>query len=85
MYKRQPVDIVNVKIYPNPVSERLMVEATNLGPGLLFQIFNIQGKMELSGDLRNEAVNVAHLPPGLYFLEIKKQDGDILRSRFVKD
>lgn len=58
--------------YPNPVKDDLVVSVLPELIGRELEMMNIEGKRVLSQLLKstNQAINVQHLPAGVYFLEI---------------
>jgi len=58
--------------YPNPVKDVLVVSASPELIGHELEMMNVEGKRVLSQLLKssNQAINVQHLPAGVYFLEI---------------
>lgn len=58
--------------YPNPVKDVLVVSAAPELIGHELEMMNVEGKRVLSQLLKssNQAINVQHLPAGVYFLEI---------------
>lgn len=76
-----------IKTYPNPVGERLYISGIEALPfPLQFQIFDGLGKkVHCSSwhiDDLNQGLEVADLPPGLYFLQLSK-DGQFLASEKI--
>jgi len=65
------IDNVEVKIYPNPVSEKLMIST----PSAAFQnytLYNISGQVVLTNEINTKdvEVNVSALSKGLYLLKL---------------
>lgn len=63
-------DVLTLKVYPNPVKEKLFVEADNL---TAIEIYHISGKLVLQQQLNNESkieINVSELPAGSYLIKI---------------
>jgi hypothetical protein len=58
--------------YPNPVKDVLVVSVLPELIGRELEMMNVEGKRVLSQLLKstNQAINVQHLPAGVYFLEI---------------
>ena len=71
-------------IYPNPVSDKLVVEATETIEHL--EIYNLMGALVYSQkDCVNKAeVSVGDLPSGIYFLRLTTSSGTQVQ-RFVKE
>ena len=56
-----------VKIYPNPATDRIFVKSTeNIGS---YDIFNLQGQKVQSGKLNNDAIDI-NLSTGIYILNL---------------
>jgi hypothetical protein len=68
---------VTLRVYPNPVNDKLQI--TNYDSGEI-QISNIMGQILLSLPSYETAINVSHLPAGIYFLKV----GD-KTMKFVKE
>ena len=70
-----------VKVYPNPASETLYIDA-NGNEGADFTLFSVNGQVVgtkvLSG---NEAVDVSFLPDGLYFYTVTGKDNTVQRGK----
>lgn len=59
------ISAASIKLFPNPVADRLVVETTNAN--LPFVVHDNFGRKLLSG-ISNESLNVAGLANGVYFL-----------------
>ena len=70
------------KIYPNPITDWLNIEiAENINE---LNIYNVNGQLIQSiQQLQGNRVNVSQLENGVYFLEVKTENG-ILRKSFLK-
>ena len=72
--------ILKLKLFPNPTFNNLKI--TSSFEIHKIELFTINGKkIKLKDNLNN--INVAHLPPGLYFLKIYSEQKIIKRS-FIK-
>lgn len=80
----EEVDAINqnVKLFPNPIKDNLIIERTNQDYTSV-TIYNAMGQMVhqtyISGF--QESINLSHLPKGLYFVQI----GDNRSFKIVKD
>lgn len=63
-----------IKTYPNPVKDLLIIESEN--PGFEYQIVNIHGSVISNGIIRSssEEIDFNGFPPGTYFLKVEKQN-----------
>lgn len=61
-----------IKIYPNPVSEKLTIEIKDNSEIIFYQLINMNGKIVKSGDLRGNitAIDIEKFPPSIYTLKI---------------
>lgn len=71
-----PANNSKLKIYPNPVSEKLTVENVNDIPGLVFRLYNAQGAKLRTQKLQDTftRIDISNLAPGLYFYTIRNQN-----------
>lgn len=85
---KTPVVTINspeVKIYPNPVNDQLIIQHTEellvvklfSNSGQLLQIFPVKNEQETRLNLRNQA-------PGLYFMRILFENGSHKTLKFIK-
>jgi len=75
-----------VKIYPNPVTDKLSFKGLNSEFSYECSVYSIDGRMA-SGtiSLKNNQLNVETYKPGVYFLTLKnKNTQDSLKLNFVK-
>ncbi len=72
-----------LKVYPNPVTDVLYINAEKHEIST-FHIYNQIGTIVCTGILKQQSIDVAMLPAGLYILKIyNKNDGECI-IRFVK-
>lgn len=71
-------------IYPNPTSGTLHLNG--LPKGSSFQLLNVSGHLVLAANFNqeNETLDVAHLPKGMYLLQIQTTSGERWFSKIVK-
>ncbi len=71
-----------VKIYPQPANEKIFIEHTE---DFHYQLFNIQGKLELKGDLLKDDnyLSIIGLSPGLYILKLNNSQGQLFSTQKV--
>ena len=78
----------SVKLFPNPVSDKLYISGLDKSGDYTFRIFNAQGIMYVfylkhSGNELN-SINLTGLIPGIYSVEILKEENCYLRYRLIK-
>lgn len=75
-----------LRIYPNPVSDKLIVSSKNSEP-FQITIFNILGSQILYNPhvANNEKINLAHLQSGLYVLKAISKNGNVETIKFIKN
>jgi hypothetical protein len=75
----------NIKIYPNPAQSELIIESKKMIKNLI--IYNSLGQtvQQISSINKDKIlVNVNALPKGIYMLQLRQADGQILVKQFVK-
>ncbi|MEZ5024073.1 MAG: T9SS type A sorting domain-containing protein [Chitinophagales bacterium] len=70
----------NIKVYPNPVSNQLMV-ASNIDMSSI-QIFSLEGRL-VKQVLDNMSIDMSDLPANQYIVKIITKEG-VLMKRVVK-
>ena len=69
------IDIIAIKVYPNPTSENVNIEAEDYkGEVLSYRLLDITGKTLLDGQMLSPIVTVSlsELPSSTYFMEVKQ-------------
>ena len=76
----------NLRVYPNPANENLMLEGIDGQESLNYAIYSLSGE-KLSESMLQAAnsINVSFLISGMYILEIKGGDGITKRISFSKN
>lgn len=84
------VNQINLKIYPNPTTEELILETENNSFILKnYQILNTQGQyiqqntFDNANETKKSIINVQTLPQGLYILKLETEKG-IFQHKFIK-
>lgn len=81
----------STKIFPNPIKDELNIQFDNeLESAANIQIFNAAGVVVSSENLpeftKNYQINVNDIQPGLYWLEIRTDEGRVISThKFVKE
>jgi hypothetical protein len=78
----QNVD-TEIRIYPNPANNTLFFRTQAECKGTM-RIYDLQGKMVLTGDQASGSVDISNLPCGMYILELNNADKKTLK-KFVKE
>lgn len=63
------VEDVSFKVYPNPCSDKIMVQSKVTGK-LDYKLFNSNGQLVKAGQVNNQPIEIAVLPDGLYHLQL---------------
>lgn len=71
-----------LSIFPNPANDVLEVRSGST-PISSIQVFNLAGKV-IPVSLAQHRIQLAGLPPGIYFLQIEMDSGEVFTKRFVK-
>ncbi|MCR5886632.1 carbohydrate-binding protein [Hymenobacter sp. J193] len=73
-----------LELYPNPVTDRLMLASAKLQTGEQLRIVSMDGREVWRGTYDGKSVDVSALKPGLYTLVAETKDRQQLTSRFSK-
>ncbi|HAT69244.1 T9SS-dependent choice-of-anchor J family protein, partial [Croceibacter atlanticus] len=71
----------DVSIYPNPVKDALHITGEHISS---ITIYTINGKKVFSKRESLETINVTNLNAGIYFVELKDQDGKRIMKKVIK-
>ena len=89
-YANQPLSTQEIShrptaIYPNPVSDKLMVSGTDLSDNLRIKIFNLQGQLILNmeGNNGKREFDLSKLSAGAYFVVVSNPSGERLLSEKI--
>ena len=78
------IDIANIKIYPNPVKDELVIDNGELKINNV-EIHDLSGKRIVNYQLSTiNSINVSNLSQGIYFVKFKTEKGTITK-KFVKE
>ena len=74
-----------IRLYPNPVTDKLTVDGLNQGSNATLSILNLQGAVIAKAATSNESYNwnLKQIPAGTYFLRVEV-DGRVTTLKFVK-
>jgi hypothetical protein len=76
--------ISNIEIYPNPTYSNLYV--SGLTQECLVSIYGLNGEMIISKKLtQNTPIKIENLPTGIYYAQIKLNNGEVLYKNFLKN
>jgi hypothetical protein len=64
-----------VSVYPNPVSDRLFIQSSNMDQVTSLQLVSANGTMAFTSSRPQTEVDVKHLAAGSYVLVINRKDG----------
>jgi hypothetical protein len=75
-----PVQQLNLNIYPNPVTDQLIIECKGLTEKLHFEILNSTGEKVYKGEMSERAiVPTARLSAGIYLLKVVSESGIFIK------
>jgi hypothetical protein len=79
-------DSVAFLIYPNPATEKVIIESENIGSSIAdFELYNTLGSLVISCKLENSKtqIPVANLPDGVYYYRISLDGRVVSNSKLV--
>jgi len=71
----------SLSLYPNPVYGNVV--QINSNENLSFEIYNILGKLVLSGNSQNGMIQLGQMNKGVYLIKLKTNKG-ILTKKLIK-
>ena len=82
----QETGIILTKIFPNPLSDFLIIESLNNESINEIKIFTINGSLvfQESFNSSSERINLTHLNTGIYFAKILMSNGDLHFQKLIK-
>lgn len=78
----------NVKLYPVPADDILVVELSNIQSGAVIEITDIQAKVVLTETFQNtnkNTIDISHLKKGIYFAKISVTDCSPVFYKVIKN
>jgi hypothetical protein len=81
-------ELTKALIYPNPAREDLTIDLGNDQQwiGKVINIANSQGLVVMQQSVKAKLlkIDISKLPPGMYFIIAKKEDGATIKQKFLK-
>lgn len=77
-------EIVDLSIYPNPVSNGKIYITTKKNSGLNIEIYDVLGKKIISASIFGKELNISKLTAGIYILKIKEGTSSATRKLVVR-
>ncbi|MBA4304567.1 MAG: hypothetical protein C0424_10115 [Sphingobacteriaceae bacterium] len=88
LFDAQSSKTLDLKVYPNPASEKVHLEQMADNGAAKIKLANIQGQVLRQIDWNNPyevfTIDVDNLPAGMYVLEVYTSNGKWAKSKFVK-
>lgn len=79
---------LSLSTFPNPVTDILILKVESLiWTDLNYQMYNSEGRIFKSDKLLNSETNIdmSHLAPGLYFLQVNKEKDAVKTFKIIKN
>ncbi|TXE09026.1 T9SS type A sorting domain-containing protein [Gelidibacter salicanalis] len=77
-------EIIDLVIYPNPVSNGKIYITTKQNLSKLVEIYDVLGKKIVSNTLFGKELNISRLTPGIYILKIQEGTNSATRKLVVR-
>lgn len=78
----ETVEETSLRIFPNPVVDRLIIEGVQQS-NALYSIFNTSGSLVFQGNLNGNNIDVSNLENGFYLIQII-EEGKTKQTKFTK-
>jgi hypothetical protein len=77
----------SISLYPNPVTDLLILDVKEVKNPLKFEIYNSLGQFILSSPITSaqSEINVSELPAGIYLLRVLTSQNEVHTARFIKE
>lgn len=80
---KELVSMDNLKIFPNPASNSITIESDLIGE-FQYDILSNKGRVIKKGNSKaNAEIQLENQPPGLYFIHLKNESGQVVRKFLV--
>jgi len=75
------------QIFPNPTKDLLQIEAKDAHQSFAGKIFDLRGKLLKVFSVRNgtQQLNITDLAPGIYFIHLSNEKGEISSQKIVRN
>ena len=75
-----------LSVYPNPADNFITIENTDRNSSVIYELFDIQGKVLKQGSLyeENTTINISHLHKGIYFIRFIDKQSVVSINKIVK-
>jgi Zn-dependent metalloprotease/chitodextrinase len=85
-FNAQRLSFKGIKVYPNPTSTILNIEANHLDESATIRIINMSGavQLEMTGNKAVQGINVSKLQTGMYIIQLQTKK-EILQKTFIKE
>lgn len=80
----EPSEIVDFKLYPNPVSENRVYITTKNNATKDIVVYNIFGEVVLKQRITTKELNISKLVSGMYLIQVTENKKSITRKLVVK-
>ncbi|MBP7400651.1 MAG: T9SS type A sorting domain-containing protein [Chitinophagales bacterium] len=73
----QSINELSITLYPNPVSDNLIIQVPDVNTKYTLQIVNSNGELiseQIINHTSYKTISVQHLPSGFYFLQLKNEN-----------
>jgi hypothetical protein len=74
----------SISIYPNPTNTTLFIK-TETNNSVQYQIINSIGQVLQQEKLKGTSIDVSSLSKGIYFIQLKDENGLVFTSKFIKE
>lgn len=81
---RTQESIIDLNVWPNPVSNGKIYITSKSSADKLVTIFDVLGKKVLQTQLTSKELNVSSLSPGVYIIKVEEGDASATRKLIVR-
>lgn len=75
---------LGIRLYPNPVDDKLNFETINSLMINQIEIYDVVGKRVLSTTINNNSIDISTLTPGVYMVKAYSESGNAVTKKIIK-
>ena len=78
----KPIEKIEISVFPNPASDKIYLSNTDQVNEYI--ISDLSGKQLMQGAIDTNGIDIYTLSAGLYFIQVRLKNGEIITQRFSK-
>ncbi|OQX74521.1 MAG: hypothetical protein B6D61_11565 [Bacteroidetes bacterium 4484_249] len=80
---------IHLEIFPNPATDRVSIKTDEIYNSISISIYSVAGRQldvasSQSGQQHKQTIDLSKYPKGVYLIEVRFEDGSVVRDRIIK-